>query len=149
MIVQCCYLEKYDWLLKVFYEVDEVNAMQVLIELDQIDCDPIAFHQVADLLNSGQKNVGFTYTDESQHITFVVISETTDAAEFQNTYDHEKGHAAVHIAKALGFDLLGEEYQYLQGEIGQQTFKAAKRFLCDRCREDRKFRNQIVKGWVE
>ena len=61
-------------------------------------------------------------------------SQDTSASEFQNTFDHEKGHLAMHIANALNIDLLGEEFQYLTGEIGQKMFLVARRFLCDHCR---------------
>ena len=60
---------------------------------------------------------------------------TTSAEEFQNTFDHEKGHLAMHISSALKIKPYGEEYQYLTGEIGQSMFKIAKRFLCDDCRQ--------------
>lgn len=69
----------------------------------------------------------------SQNI--VVIGLTTSAEEFQNTFDHEKGHLAMHISSALKIKPYGEEYQYLTGEIGQSMFKIAKRFLCDDCRQ--------------
>ena len=65
----------------------------------------------------------------------VVIGLTTSAEEFQNTFDHEKGHLAMHISSALKIKPYGEEYQYLTGEIGQSMFKIAKRFLCDDCRQ--------------
>lgn len=63
------------------------------------------------------------------------IGLTTSAEEFQNTFDHEKGHLAMHISSALKIKPYGEEYQYLTGEIGQSMFKIAKRFLCDDCRQ--------------
>lgn len=40
----------------------------------------------------------------------------------------------MHIAEALDLDILGEEFQYLTGEIGQKMFRKAKRFMCDQCR---------------
>lgn len=40
----------------------------------------------------------------------------------------------MHIAEADNIDILGEEFQYLTGEIGQKMFRKAKRFLCDTCR---------------
>lgn len=67
--------------------------------------------------------------------SIVVIGLTTSAEEFQNTFDHEKGHLAMHISSALKIKPYGEEYQYLTGEIGQSMFKIAKRFLCDDCRQ--------------
>ena len=134
MIVQVVYLEEYDWLLKVFYDVTREDSDVILNELDQIDCEPGAFFALAEKLEEGKLNTGFTYTDSSMHVTFIVISETTCASEFQNTFDHEKGHAAMHIAKYKKINLESEDFQYLQGEIGKQLFTAAKYFLCDHCR---------------
>ena len=82
MITQVVYLKDYDWLLKVFYEVDREDSDVILNELDQIDCDSEAFYALADQLENGNLNTGFTYTDSSMHVTFIIISKTTCAAEF-------------------------------------------------------------------
>ena len=47
MITQIVYLEKYDWIIKAFYEVESKDADIVLSELDAIDCDPNAFYTLA------------------------------------------------------------------------------------------------------
>lgn len=80
-------------------------------------------------------NIGITYSNFKHKCSIVVIGLTTSAEEFQNTFDHEKGHLAMHISSALKIKPYGEEYQYLTGEIGQSMFKIAKRFLCDDCRQ--------------
>lgn len=87
------------------------------------------------LLRSNQYNIGITYSNFKHKCSIVVIGLTTSAEEFQNTFDHEKGHLAMHISSALKIKPYGEEYQYLTGEIGQSMFKIAKRFLCDDCRQ--------------
>ena len=87
------------------------------------------------LLRSNQYNIGITYSNFKHKCSIVVIGLTTSAEEFQNTFDHEKGHLAMHISLALKIKPYGEEYQYLTGEIGQSMFKIAKRFLCDDCRQ--------------
>ena len=46
MITQIIYLEKYDWIIKVFYEVESKDEDIVLSELDAIDCEPIAFYKL-------------------------------------------------------------------------------------------------------
>lgn len=79
-------------------------------------------------------NTGLTYSNFRLRYSVVVIGITTSADEFQNTFDHEKGHLAKHIGEALDIDLFGEEYEYLTGEIGMQMFKIAKRFMCEHCR---------------
>lgn len=114
-------------------DCSDEQISSVLNELDDIDCEPNAFYSLAEQLENDPVNCGFTYTDNSMHVTFIVISKTTSRSEFQNTFDHEKGHAAVHIATSLNFSLEGEKFQYLQGEIGKQLFKGARRFLCDEC----------------
>ncbi len=134
MMTQIIYLPDYDWLIKVFYEAAAQDTDLILDELDKIDCDPIPFYRVADQLEQDSKNEGFTYSDSYLRVTIIVISQTTSASEFQNTIDHEKGHAAMHIAQALNMELTGEEFQYLQGYIGQEIFKKSKRLLCDNCR---------------
>ena len=86
------------------------------------------------VLKTGGYNVGLTYSSFEHRCSIVVIGLTTSADEFQNTFDHEKGHLAAHIKDACNLDAEGEEYQYLTGEVGQKMFKIAKRFLCDDCR---------------
>ena len=62
-----------------------------------------------------------------------MIGRASSVFEFQNTYDHEKGHVTMHIAKALGIDPFGEELQYLAGDIGRKTYPVARMYLCAGC----------------
>ena len=62
-------------------------------------------------------------------------SLTSTPEEFQNSWDHEKGHLCRHISKAFGIDPYGEEAQYLSGYVGQKMFPVAKKFLCEHCRK--------------
>lgn len=87
------------------------------------------------MLKRNQYNTGITYSSFKNKCSIVVIGLTISAEEFQNTFDHEKGHLAMHISSALRINPYGEEYQYLTGDIGQSMFKVAKRFLCDDCRK--------------
>lgn len=64
----------------------------------------------------------------------MVIGITETPEEFQSTFDHEKGHLAMHIAETDNMDIFGEEFQYLTGEIGKQLFPVAKKFMCEHCR---------------
>ena len=83
----------------------------------------------------GNGNIGLTYSSLKHRCSIVVIGITTSAAEFQNTFDHEKGHLVMHISSACKIDPFSEKYQYLAGEVGQKMFRIAKRFLCDECRK--------------
>ena len=134
MVTQIVYLEKYDWLIKVFYEVTSDDTDIILKELDDIDCPTEIYYSAAEMLEGGYFDTGFTYTSSFYQVSFIIMMQSSCADEFQNTFDHEKGHAAHHIASELGLDKAGEEIQYLQGEIGKEMFKVAKRFMCDHCR---------------
>ena len=135
MIVQNIYLEDWDWHVTVYYSVDSYYADEILEELESIGCSWSELVKAEDLLRSGQYNTGITYSNFKHRCSVVVIGLTTSAEEFQNTFDHEKGHLAMHICSALRIHPQGEEFQYLTGEIGQAMFKVAKRFLCDNCRK--------------
>ena len=86
-------------------------------------------------MDSGKDNIGFTYSNLQKRASLMLIGVTDSSDEFQSTYDHEKGHLAMHICNALNIDPFSEEYQYLVGKIGKDSFKVAKKFLCDHCRQ--------------
>ena len=134
MVTQIIYLQKYDWLIKAFYEATSNDADIILDELDAIDCDSDIYYSAAEMLDNDSEDTGFTYTTPNMRTTFIVMMRSSCADEFQNTLDHEKGHATQHIGYELMLDYEGEEIQYLQGEIGREMFKVAKRFMCDTCR---------------
>lgn len=135
MIVQDIYLDQYDWNVRVYYAVDEYFISNILIDLLEIDCVEESFFKIKSLMEAGKNNIGFTYTNTEKRASLMLIGITNSSDEFQNTYDHEKGHLAMHICSALGIDPFSEEYQYLTGEIGKRMFKVAKKFLCDHCRK--------------
>ena len=134
MIIQNIYLEDWDWHVTVYYAVDTYYTDEILDELEAVGCSKYELARAEDLLRAGDKNTGLTYTNIKNRYSVVVIGLTTTPEEFQNTFDHEKGHVAMHICSALKIDPFGEEYQYLTGAIGEKMFKIAKRFLCEHCR---------------
>lgn len=133
MITQNIYLKDWDWYVKVYYAVDTVYMDEVLGELESIGCTDDVLYDTENVLI--KENTGMTYSNLKSRCSIVVIGLTSSPAEFQNTFDHEKGHLAMHIAEALDIDVFGEEFEYLTGEIGQKMFKCAKPFLCEHCRE--------------
>lgn len=134
MIVQLIYLEKYDWLIKIFYHTTFEDSDVILKELDDIDCEPDAFYKAADILESGQMDTGCTYTDQEMHVSFIIISETSSAKEFLNTMSHEVTHVSQHIAEYYGLAPKSEEVAYLVGDIVYEMYDVAKEFLCEHCR---------------
>ena len=134
MIRQDVYLERWDWYVIVYYAVDTYYMDEILEELEMIGCTYA--DEIEEDLTQHPYNNGLTYSNMRRRISIVVIGLTETPDEFQNTYDHEKGHLAMHIAEEDRMDVFGEEFQYLAGEIGKQTFPIAKRFMCEHCRKD-------------
>ena len=134
MIRQDVYLEKWDWYVIIYYAVDTYYMDDILEELEMIGCTYA--DEIEEDLTQHPYNNGLTYSNMRRRVSLIVIGLTETPDEFQNTYDHEKGHLAMHIAEEDRMDVFGEEFQYLTGEIGKQTFPIAKRFMCEHCRKD-------------
>ena len=133
-IIQEFYLKEWDWWVKVFYVVDSIPIDYILDSLVKIGLDDE--ESFISLFSEDSKNKGYTYSNLSRRKSIIVIGETTCPAEFQHTFDHEKFHLAIHIAKEDKIDPFSEELAYLTGDIGMQMFTIAKRFLCEHCRNE-------------
>lgn len=138
MIIQNVYLEDWDWYIKVYYAVDTFYMDSILGELESMGCSRKKLNNIEKTLTEYPYNNGLTYSNVAYRWSLVVIGITESPEEFQNTFDHEKGHLAMHIAETDNMDIFGEEYQYLVGEIGKQLFPIAKKFMCEHCRTDLK-----------
>lgn len=136
MIIQEVYLPKYDWYIKVYYSVDDVYIEEILKDLINIECPESTYNEIKNFLNNFDYNDGITYSSFKFNSSIVVIGPTTSAEQFQDTFDHEKGHLTMHIASALSIHPLSETYQYLSGEIGKKLFRVARKFLCRHCRNN-------------
>lgn len=102
--------------------------------MEGIGCSTEDISLAIDVLNSRDLNKGITFSNYNDRESIVVIGETSCSAEFANSYDHEKLHLAMHIARADNIDPFSEELAYLMGDIGFNMFKIAKMFLCEHCR---------------
>ena len=122
----------------MFYVVDSTPEDFILDELAEIGCDESDLEDASLILKSESRNKGLTYSNTKERESIIVIGETSCPAEFQHTYDHEKIHLAMHIAKYFRIDPYSEDLAYLVGDIGLEMFPVAKRFLCEHCREELK-----------
>lgn len=131
-------LENWDWKVRIFYVVDVIPIDYIVQQLYSIGCSDSDIESALDVLDTEEDNRGITFSNDIIRETVIVIGETSCPAQFSHSFDHEKLHLAMHIAKVDSIDPFGEELAYLVGEIGFQTFPIAKRFLCEHCREDLK-----------
>ena len=134
MIVQNIYIKDWNWRVTVFYAVTTYYLDEILDELEKIGCSDRKLKEIEDSLLTEQYDIGFTYSNVKDRCSVLVIGLTSSPAEFQNTFDHEKGHLAMHICETDQINPFSEEFQYLTGEIGRAMFPIAKNFLCVHCR---------------
>ena len=137
LLVQQFYLPDFDWNVEVIYVVDEVIMDYVVNELKEIGYSREDIQGAIDNLKNNSKNKGITFSNNLIRSSVIVIGATSCAAEFQHSFDHEKLHLAIHIAKEFKIDPYSEDLAYLVGDIGMKMFPVAKKFLCDHCRENR------------
>lgn len=135
MIVQDFHLKRYKWHVRVYYAVHRYWAEDIVRDLRDAGCSGRQLRTAFENLRRGEMNTGITYSNFGRRETVMVISLTSTAAEFLNSWMHEMQHLCRHVATAFGIDPYGEEAAYLAGDVGQRMFPVARRFLCDCCRE--------------
>lgn len=134
MIVQDFHLKRYKWHVRVYYAVHRYWTGDIVRDLRGAGCWGRQLRTALENLRRGELNTGITYSNFGRRETVMVISLTSTAAEFLNSWMHEMQHLCRHVAAAFGIDPYGEEAAYLAGDVGQRMFPVARRFLCDCCR---------------
>lgn len=134
MIRQRIRLPEWAWRATVFYAVDAYYAEEILSFMEELGASDVILSKAEENLTANKYNTGLTYSNANERRSVVVIGLTNSPDEFQDTFDHEKGHLQKHICQADGIDPFGEEAEYLAGAIGKAMFPVAKRFLCEHCR---------------
>ena len=117
----------------MYYDSHLEDAPEILRELDRYGVDDRTYYRAAQNLNSGMPDTGLTYSDKAQRLSVIVLSHTSTAAEFANTWVHEIIHFAEHIAEAMGMDYEGEAIAYVGGELARSMHPVAARLICPSC----------------
>lgn len=86
-----------------------------------------------ELMEKGEPNTGFTFSNPLQMRALVAVGPTTSGEEFLDTLVHEIHHLAVAIAAELGVDLESESPAYLAGDSARALADAICQLGCRRC----------------
>lgn len=138
MTVQRVFLDDWRWTVIVCYNAVAEDTGTILDLMDEAEIPFDKIEAAERILSNFQPDSGLTASSSKSRSSVCVIGRASSVFEFQNTYDHEKGHVTMHIAKALGIDPFGEELQYLAGDIGRKTYPVARMYLCAGCGNDRR-----------
>ena len=139
LLAQDFNLEDWNWKVRVFYIVDTIPIDFILEELESIGSTADDLEAATITLDGNLENKGLTFSNVFTRESIIVIGVASCPAEFQHTFDHEKLHLAMHIAREDNIDPYSEELAYLVGDIGYNMFPVAKKFLCEHCREEMGF----------
>lgn len=134
MIRQRFYHKDTDWRCYVYYIVTEPDADEIMERLREIGCDDETLRCAYENLTSGKCDTGLTYTNQTMRESVVVIAKTSSALEFAQSWTHELGHLACHIAQYYGIALGGEEVRYICDSLIAKTWAISRELLCDSCR---------------
>lgn len=134
MIRQRFYIDRYRWEVWAYYNTDELDAQEILSALDYIGVSRFDYTVAEDNLMSGSTNQGLCCSNYRSRASALVISDTSSPKQFMNSLIHEIRHLERHIGQAYGIDPYSEEAAYLAGDIAEQMFPIAKRFICEHCR---------------
>lgn len=129
------YIQRYDWLVRVFIAVSEYHIDEISDALYTIGCTRREVKNAINAIMGGKLNTGLCSSNQNERISVVVIKKTTSAAEFFNSAVHEITHLATHIAEKDGINMKGEEICYLSGSVAASMFPFFKDLLCECCRK--------------
>lgn len=138
MIRTTLYISKYDWLLHCYFAVASYYVDEIVDHLAILGASPKVQRSTYNLLSKGTLDSGITYSNYSRRESVLVTALTSNASEFFNSFIHETGHLATHIALADGISLKGEEVRYIHGDISRALFPYCQHLLCDCCRHKKK-----------
>ena len=113
MRIYSVHIKRYDWVVRVYirdktgvyrHEVEELLDAMASFGASEKDLER-AEKNLSSMLMDG----GLTYSSGMRRMSVMVLGKTSSAKEFLDSLVHEVMHASVHIARAMGLDLEGEE----------------------------------------
>lgn len=130
MIAQRLLIKRYGWQLNVFYAVHSYFVEDITAELRKIGCPDNFIAEARENMAAQRLNRGLTYSNYRRRATVMVIGLASSPGEYANSIAHELWHFAVHLSRALGLDIEGEDPAYLIGDTMMAMMPAVVPLLC-------------------
>lgn len=108
-----------DWKVLVVYNCDDIDY--IIETLKDINCPQKFIKEALINLESGNLNIGLTYSNLNLKSSVIIIGKTDSFAQLINTISHEYFHLLSHIAKVL--DITDEEeLANLNGNLNMRSY---------------------------
>lgn len=131
MIKAKVYLKEYDWTIYAHFAVTRNNADEIFNKLIQYGSRYNEALDACAIIENNKPNCGITYSNHILKTTILVISKTTSAKEFVDTFVHELSHIQNHIIKTYHLDNNSEQVCYMIGDIAKQLYTKCSRLFCN------------------
>lgn len=142
MIRQQLYIERYDWIVYVYYAVDTYYIDEIMMQLYRINCPQEFMWQAWKKMSANKLNQGLTYSNFRTRETVMVIGLASSPAEYENSIQHELRHLVDNMVKALDIPP-GEPPGYLTGETAMMMHPVTKLLTCECGCCKRKIKNMV------
>lgn len=129
MILHYFKLPRYDWEVFAYYGVTPKYKDVIIDQLKDMGCREEYIHKSLDLIETKKVNTGFTYSNDFNQQSVVVVSECESSEDFMNTLVHEARHLQQHIQDTYHLSDDSEELYYLMGAIVQIMYNKSKPLL--------------------
>lgn len=123
------------WHVEFYFATDGYDIDAVLDRLFDFGAGGSTLRKALDLMESGEPNQGFTFSNPYDRVALVMVGPTTSGKQFQNTFTHELRHLINGIARSLGVVLDSEASSYMTGDTAMALADVVCRLGCDTCRD--------------
>lgn len=130
MIRQQLYIERYDWVVYIYYAVDAYYIEEIMMQLQSIDCPREYMMQAYENMSANKLNQGLTYSNFRTRKSVMVIGLASSPAQYENSIQHELRHLIDNMVEALNLKP-GEPPGYLTGETAMMMHPVTKLLTCE------------------
>ena len=121
------------WVVDVLIAEEDYDVEGVLSCMYDIDASYHWMMRANEIMESGEMNKAFTYSNLERKRSVVVIGPTSSGKEFQDSIVHELLHLAVHIISMEDYDVEGEAPAYLAGDGARALADVICEMGCPNC----------------
>lgn len=124
------------WECDFFFAVSgEYDVSRILDLLYEADAPMRVIRRAEEKMLRNLPDEGFTWSEFWNRRSVIVIGPASSGAEFIDSFVHEIGHLADHIALGLGFRLDSEKSKYILGDTAREFAEVVCRLGCSKCQD--------------
>lgn len=125
-------ISKYDWKVKVFYNIKKQDIGLCIKELNKLTHKKRFHKECYDTLYTNKTDRAYIYTSYIKHESVIFIGVPSSTGELMDTITHEANHLKSHIATYYNLNEKDEEVCYIIGNIVKKMSKEFISLICDK-----------------